>query len=168
MLAIRVLLQQFAHIPELNGALRAGVHADGIETLGETILTGVALGHLLSDRIELRRAVGAGFGAHAAADALVAVNQDQTVFLAFEVSFGGAHLDAGGIFAVVAAHRNVIGKRIRVPCAGGAILSPAAAFKAQYMPEIAADGQVVFIFTGNLTRPAACAAGGVNQGNRIV
>lgn len=67
---LAVLAAQFFNRTELNGALRTGLHADGLQTGFETVKTAVALAHLLGDRIEDRCMVRASHGASAAADAL--------------------------------------------------------------------------------------------------
>ena len=86
---LAVLAAQFFNRTELDGALRTGLHADGLQTGFETVKTAVALAHLLGDRIEDRCMVRASHGASAAADALFGVNYNQTIFLALEVSLGG-------------------------------------------------------------------------------
>ena len=137
-----MLAAQFFNRTELDGALRTGLHADGLQTGFETVKTAVALAHLLGDRIEDRCMVRASHGASAAADALFGVNHNQTIFLALEVSLGGAHLHASRIGTMVARNRNVVGANVLMPSPRSAVLLPGAGFGFKNFAEIAADSKL--------------------------
>ena len=103
----------------------------------------VAFGHLLAYRSKLRRAVGTGRRAGAAADALFTVDHDEAVFLALEVRLRGTDLHAGGIGAVVARDRDVVGLHVLVPGARGAILTPTARLHFNHFAEVAPHLKIV-------------------------
>lgn len=164
---LAVLAAQFFNRTELNGALRTGLHADGLQTGFETVKTAVALAHLLGDRIENRCMVRASHGASAAADALFGVNYNQTIFLALEVSLGGAHLHASRIGTMVARNRNVVGANVLMPSPRSAVLLPGAGFGFKNFAEIAADFQIVCILAGDRAGLAAGALGEINEKSKL-
>ena len=155
-----VLFAQFFDVAEVQSALGAAFHAHRHAAFLRALKAAVALAHLHGLLVELRHAVGAGLGAHAAADALGRVDDNQAVLGPLEMRAGRADLDAGGIGAFVAAHRDVVGVLTQgaVP-----ILAPRASFVLNDAAQIQADGHVFEVCAGNRAGAAASTAAHVNE-----
>ena len=160
--AIAVLLAKRIDLTELDCALRARFDANGKKPLLQTVEARVALRHLARLRVKDRRAVGTGFCTHAATDALFAVDQNKTVFLALVVRFRRTDLHAGGVGTVVAGNGHVIGKHVLVPGARRAVLTPGAFFVGVHRAEIAPGFEVVLILASDDARFATRALRNIN------
>ena len=113
-------------IAEVERALRAGFDADGLAALRDAVKARVALRHLARLAVKLRRVIGAGGHAGAAADALLPVDEDKAAqFRMLRVRLRRADLHAGRIVAVVAGNRHVAVEDILMPCARHAVFAPA-------------------------------------------
>ena len=134
--AVAVLLAKFVDRTEFDRTLRAGFHADRLQAVIESVRTGVALRHLARRRIEDGHAVETGLGAETAAYAFLRVDHDETVGVALMVRLRGTDLHAGGIGAVVARDRDVVGLHVLVPGARVAILTPTARLHFNHFAEV--------------------------------
>lgn len=114
--AFAVLGLEIIDIAEVKRALRAGRDTLGELALHYAVDAGVALRHLVRLFVKNRRAVRAGLRAHAAADALRLIDQDESALVVvLGMGLGQADLDAGWIAAVVAGHRNVAVRHVLMP-----------------------------------------------------
>ena len=161
--AASILLAQLADLTEGQSAVRTSVDAVWIESFVQPVFAGVALGHFAGRLIERERTVGAGSGAHAAADALALINQNQSVFKALVLSAGRAGIGARGLITVIAAHRDAVGRDVRDPGASHAVLPPAADLINLHAAKAAAVREIVFGYAGRLTCAATCADCSVDE-----
>src|SRR5579859_450418 len=144
-----VLGPQCVQLAHLQGAHHARVHAGRVLALGHQVLTHVALGHDPGFGAELRRAVGAGPLAVAAADALAGVDQHHPVVPLVD----GARWAGGQAGRVLAVHTRR-GDGVAVDVVGDVQIGmggrghPAAAAVLRHLAPVHAHRQVVLVFAG--------------------
>src|SRR5581483_12184168 len=135
--------------PHLDGAHGTSGHAHRLRFAQAQI----AFAHPPFDRIVLRRAVRTPPGAVAAADTTLGVVDHDAILRPFTVRAGGTAGHTGRILAVVARHRNVVGKH------GGEF----PALKAAHLADSPTGSGVMKVLACDLTRLAVDALGGIDE-----
>lgn len=124
-------------------ATRARFNADGLLAIGEAIFASIAFDAMAQRAVDGGSVVGAGKSAIPATDALLRVDGGNSVVILVH-SACWAYVYAGGIVAMLAGKRCVVGVGIRRP-ATVRILVEAAAFQFVYMAEREALGKMVVV-----------------------
>ena len=130
---------------DLDGPFGAGVDACWFEAIGKAAVAHIALAHHTALWIELRHAIGAIPDAVLATDAGIGGMQHDACDWIFGVGIDRAALQAIGIEAMVAAHREVVAAGVGVD----------AAFNLADAPPANICGISVLLVAGNLAGAAA-------------